>query len=208
MGDLASWLPLVLGGFIVVVICIRIFSDPALNNLIGYALIGAVALCAMPTIQNFKYKGSLGEVQADMKNTVATQSANLGGDINSINKKLDLIAQKLNANFAAATDPSYQKNKTREVLVFYNSPAATQAEQIRTVLLDLGYKSSATYTDFSELGSDIQVPGSIRLVHTKATENLANSIRSTLRSKFPEIKEIGDEIKDKMNSGEVQIQLF
>jgi hypothetical protein len=208
MADLATWLPLVLGGMIVVVICFKIFTDPTLNNLIGYALVGAVALCAMPTIQNFKYKGQLGEIQADMKGAVANQSANLGGDINSINKKLDLIAAKLNADVSAAIDPNYQKNKTREVLVFYSSAAATQAAQIRTLLLDSGYKSSATYTDFSELGTNLPGPGSVRLVHTKAAEDLANAVRTALRAKFPTLKEIGDEVLDKMNSGEVQVQLF
>jgi hypothetical protein len=210
VADLSEWLPLVLGGLIVVAICFKVFTDPKLNNYIGYAFAVAVLLCAMPTLQNFSYKGRLGEFQADMKGAVANQSANLGGDINTINKKLDAINAKLgiSADASVAADPNYQKNKASEVLVFYAATAATQAASIRSYLLDLGYKSSSIYTDFSELGTDLPPSGSIRLVHTDATADIANAVRAELRAKFPALKEIGDKVLDKMNSGQVQVELF
>jgi hypothetical protein len=44
MGDLATWLPIVLGALIVVAVCYKVFTDPAVNNYIGYAFVVAVAI--------------------------------------------------------------------------------------------------------------------------------------------------------------------
>jgi hypothetical protein len=208
MTNLAAWLPLVLGGLIVLAICFKVFTDPALNNYIGYAMVVAVLLCAMPSIQNFTYKGQLGEISGAMKDAVAGQSANLGGDIDSVNKKLDSIIKKINAPVDVVADPSYQTNKAKEVLVYYDDPAAAQATTIRSFLLDSGYKSSSTYTDFAELTTPLPGPGSIRLVYTNANVDLANTVRGALRKKFPTLKEIGDKVVERMNSGQLQIQLF
>jgi hypothetical protein len=208
MTDLAAWLPLVLGGLIVIAICFKVFTDPTLNNYIGYALVVAVLLCAMPSIQNFTYKGQLGEISGAMKDAVAGQSANLGGDIDSVNKKLDAIIKKINAPVDTAADPTYQTNKAKEVLVYYAEPAAAQAAAIRSFLLDSGYKSSSTYTNFTELSVPLPGPGSVRLVYTNANTDLANTVRAALRKKFPNLKEIGDKVVNQMNSGQLQIQLF
>ena len=210
MANITTWLPLVLGGLIVLVICFKVFKDPALNNYIGYALVVAVILCAMPSIQNFSYKGQLGEISGAMKDAVAGQSANLGGDIDSVNKKLDSIIKKINATAEVSTviDPTYQTNKAREVLVYFSETAAIQAEKVRTVLLSSGYKASATLTNFDELSTPLPASGSIRLVYTNANTDLANAVRAGLRAKFPQLKELVDKVVDKMNSGQVQVQLF
>jgi hypothetical protein len=208
MADLVTWLPLVLGGLIVIAICFKVFTDKTTNNYIGYAMVVAVVLCALPSIQNFTYKGQLGEISGAMKDAVAGQSANIGGDINSANKKLDAILKKLNATAEVAVDPNYQSNKEKEVLVYYTASAAAQATLIRSFLLDSGYKSSSTYTDFAELSLPLPNAGSLRLVYTQANANLANAVRSDLRKKFPNLKDIGDRVVEKMNSGQVQVQLF
>lgn len=208
MSDLATWLPLVLGGLIVAAICFKVFTDKTINNYIGYTMVAAVVLCALPSIQNFSYKGQLGEVSGAMKDAVARQSANIGGDVDSANKKLDAILKKLNATADVAAPINYQSNKDKEVLVYYTATAAAQAAKIRSFLLDSGYKSSATYTDFAEAMPPLPAPGSLRLVYTAAETSLANTIRADMRKKFPELKEIGDRVVDKMNSGQVQVQLF
>jgi len=97
MGDLATWLPIVLGALIVVAVCYKVFTDPAVNNYIGYAFVVAVLLCALPTLQTFSYKGQLGEISGQMKNAVAGQGADLGSDISALSKKVDAIITKLNA---------------------------------------------------------------------------------------------------------------
>jgi hypothetical protein len=204
---------MVLGGLVVVAVCYKVFTDPAVNNYIGYAFLVAVILCALPTIQNFSYKGSLGEISGQLSHTVAGQSASLGGDINEVSKKVDLLVAKLNANAeaSAALGPNYRKNKAYEIFVYYNtasSSTAAEASQIRDFLLDAGYKSTSINTDFSELGSSIPAPGSVWMVYTKDSTALANSLREQLRKKYPHLTKIGDNIVEKMNTADVQIRLF
>jgi hypothetical protein len=210
MASITTWLPIVLGGLVIVVVCYKVFTDNTVSNYLGYALLLAAFLCALPTLQNLDYKGQFGELNANMKSTVAGQSANLGGDIDVLNKKLDLVIKKMNAgsDVPVVLNADYQRNKASEVLVFFSDTARDQAGTIRSYLLDSGYKSSSTYTDFAELVPPLPSPGSVRLVYPNSSVNLANDVRAALRTRFPALKEIGDKVVDKLNSGDLQVQLF
>src|SRR6266550_8168119 len=118
MGDLATWLPIVLGALIVVAVCYKVFTDPTVK---GYAFVVAVALCALPTLQTFSYKGQLGEISGQMKNAVAGQGADLGSDISALSKKVDAIITKLNAGVEVQKEisPEYKDNKKYDIRVYY-----------------------------------------------------------------------------------------
>jgi hypothetical protein len=210
MDTLTIWLPLALGGVVIVAICYKVFKDPNVNNYLGYALLVGLALCALPTLQHFTYKGSIGEISADMKGAVLNQSASLGADIDSISKKVDTIITTLNATQALKSQitPQYQQNKSNEVLVYFAEAAQKQAQQIRDFLLGAGYKSSATLTDFSELSPPLPTAGSVRLVYTTQDTDLANTVRAQLRQKFPQLNQLEDDVVQKMKTGDLQLQLF
>jgi hypothetical protein len=209
MGDLATWLPIVLGALIVVAVCYKVFTDPTVNNYIGYAFVVAVALCALPTLQTFSYKGQLGEISGQMKNAVAGQGADLGSDISALSKKVDAIITKLNAGVEVQKEisPEYKDNKKYDIRVYYAKGVGELAGEVRDFLLNSGYKSSMAYTDFAELASPPS-SGSAQLVFTTASSGLVTTLRTKLKQKFPQLKKIDDRIVDNMNSGDVQVHLF
>lgn len=210
MGTLATWLPVSLGAVIALAVCYKVFTDPKVSNYLGYGLLTALFLCALPSLQHVSYSGSLGQFSADLKNNEANQNANLGSDINAIGKKVDTIITALSATETVTTQitPQYQENKTNEVLVYFVVTARMQAGQIRDYLLNSGYKSAATLTDFSELSPPLPPVGSVRLVYTAAMTDLANKLRAQLHQKFPQLNQLNDDIATKLNSGDVQLQLF
>jgi hypothetical protein len=209
MDHLGTWLPIVLGGIVIVAISYKLFRDPAVNNYIGYAFIAAVVLCALPTIQNLRIENRVLGVKAEMQKNVSSQSADLGGGLTDLNKKLDIIIKKINANPEAQStlNTEYKDNKLYQVLVFYGSESnASEANKVRDFLLDLGYRSSATYTDFS--GGSMPNENTIRLVFTKETlPILISTLKTKLKQKFP-TKVIQEKSIEKMNSGDVQVQLL
>jgi hypothetical protein len=210
MDQLGTWLPIVLGGIIILVVAVRVFRDPTVNNSFGLLLLAAVALCALPAIQNFSYKGGFGEITTSMKTAEINQTnytANISSAITDVNKKIDGIVERLNATATvqSALTPQYQANKLYQVSVFY-SDDATQANKIRDVLLNLGYRSSATYTDYS--GGKAPDPNSIRLLVTKdAPKSFSDDLQARLRQKFPGL-DIQLKAVDRLNSGDAQVQLL
>jgi hypothetical protein len=210
MADLTTWLPIVLGAIIVIAVCYKVFTDPAVNNYIGYAFVVAVLLCALPTLQTFSYKGQLGEISGQMKNAVAGQGADLGSDISALSKKVDAIITKLNAGGEVQKEisPEYKENKKYDVRVYYAKGVGELAGEVRDFLLSSGYKSSMAYTDFAELASSPPPPGSAQLVFTSASSGLVTTLRNKLKQKFPQLKKIDDRIIDNLNSGDIQVHLF
>jgi hypothetical protein len=210
MGDLGNWLPIVLGGIIILAVAVKVFIDPGVNNFLGYILLAAVALCALPAVQNFRYKGALGEVTTSMKAAETNQTnyaANVSSTLTDLTKKIDGVVEKLNATpqVHAALTPQYQANKVYQVSVFY-SDDATQANNIRDALLDLGYRSSATYTDYT--GGTPPAQNSIRLLVARgAPQHFTDELQAQLRQKFPNL-DIQLKLLDRLNSGDAQVQLL
>jgi hypothetical protein len=210
MDQLGTWLPIALGGIIGLLVVIKVFRDPSVNNYLGYGFLAAVALCALPTIQNFSYKGQLGEVTASMnraEKNQTTNAAHLSSVITDLNKKIDGIVEKLNATATPQVReiqaPQYQANKSYQVSVFYLDDSI-QANKIRDFLLNSGYRSSVAYTDYS---GTPPAPNSIRLLVTKdAPKNFTDDLQAKLTQKFPNLS-IQLKPVDRLNSGDAQIQL-
>src|SRR5208283_2160334 len=182
--NLSSWVPLALGAIVVIVICYKVFTDPNVSNYIAYAIIAALVLCAMPTLQNISAGGSWGQISADMKATsetvrgaVASQSADVQGQVALLNKKLDSIVTKLNATAEVQEQitPAYRQNSSNQVLIYFAPDTRMKADKIRDFLLNSGYKSSASMTDFTELTPPLPNPGSVRLVYADSGVSLANT---------------------------------
>lgn len=217
MDTLTTWLPLALGGIIVVAICYKVFTDKNVTNYLGYGLIAALALCSLPSIQHFSYNGRFGQLSADLQQKsdtvnaqVVSQSADLQSQLTLLNKKIDSVVDKLNVTpeVKAQVAGDYQKNNSTEVLVYFAKAKQSDASKIRDYLLSLGYKSSAAFTDFSELSPPLPPQGSIRLVATSGNVGLANSIQAKLHLKFPLLKQNPIQEIPKLNAGDVQVELF
>jgi hypothetical protein len=219
MESLATWLPLILGGLIVIALCIKVFTDKNITNYLGYGLVAALALCALPSIQHFSYNGSFGQITTDLQtkadtlnNNIGSQSATLQSQITLLDKKMDSVVSKLNATAEVQQQitPAYKQNNLLEALVYFGPSAQAEAEKIRDFLLDLGYKSSATFTDYSELSPPLPAHGSVRLVHTNVDQSIqfADVIRSKMQQNFPELHQITDQSVSHLNSGDVQIEVF
>jgi hypothetical protein len=215
MNAVTTWLPLALGGVIVIVISYKVFTDKNVTNYLGYGLIAALGLCALPSITHIT--ASKGDVQfsADLqtvKGSVASQSADVQGQVTLLSKKMDTIISKLNAtaDIQAQITPAYKQNSLNQILVYYATSAQAEANKIRDFLLDSGYRSSASFTDYQELSLPLPTPGTVRVVHTDSSGSvdLANLIRSKLQQKFPELRQITDQKVSKLSSGDIQIQLF
>jgi hypothetical protein len=212
MDQLGTWLPIVLGGIIILAVAVKVFRDPAVNNFLGYILLAAVALCALPAVQNFSYKGALGEVTTSMKTAEINQTnytANISSALTDLNKKIDGVVEKLNAaatpQVQSTLTPQYQANRSYQVSVFYSNDA-TQANKIRDFLLNLGYRSSATYTDYS--GGTPPAQNSIRLLVTRdAPQSFIDDLQAKLRQKFPNLA-VQLKPVDRLNSGDAQVQLL
>ena len=217
MDAISTWLPLSLGSLIVIAICYKVFTDKNVTNYLGYGLIAALLLCALPSLQHLDYKGSFGQLTADLaqksstvNNQVVTQSADLQKQITLIDTKVNTIVDKLNAKqeVEATITSDYQKNGSSEVLVYFAAAEQSQASKIRDYLLSLGYKSSAAFTDFSELSPPLPPAGTIRLVATSDLVDLANSIQTKLHDKFPSLKLLPIQQLSKLNAGDIQVELF
>jgi hypothetical protein len=205
MSQLINLIPIAIGTIIALVLAVKIFRDSTTNNYIGYMLVAAVVLSALPGLQNFSYKGALGEVSGNLTGQIATQSATLAADISELKANVRSIATKINAPTELPSNPEAKKNT---VLIFYGTGKSELANQIRNYLLNEGYKASATFTDFSELGSNILTAGSNKMTFTPESANLALQMNPKLRSKFPQLTNIVDSNTARLNNGDIQLQLF
>lgn len=70
---------------------------------------------------------------------------------------------------AAASEDTFAKNSRYTVLVFNSSKGRATAEKITDALLNAGYKSSRTETDFAELG-DTYPAGTVYMTHAAAAD--------------------------------------
>jgi hypothetical protein len=101
----------------------------------------------------------------------------------------------------------YLANKKYSVLVYYRTGLADEATEIREYLLHHGFKSSAIYTNFDELGSSAGQEGTVRVVFTKYSAAKVTELKA--KQKFRKVmKKVGDKIVDRMNTGDIQILLF
>ena len=90
-------------------------------------------------------------------------------------------------------------------MVFYGEGKGQLADQIRSWFLNEGYNSSATSTDFTELGKAAQAPGTVKL---RFMPSFASDLTQKLSAKFPELGTIQSQQEDKLAPGDAQLLLF
>src|SRR6185312_5643396 len=89
---------------------------------------------------------------------------NLAGDSATLQGEMTQIREALNALLKKSGEPPIAVPAQREsILVFYGQGRNQLADQIRSWLLNQGYNSSATATDFTELGKDVLPTGNVKL---------------------------------------------
>ncbi|MFL9826504.1 hypothetical protein [Rhodoplanes sp. SY1] len=213
----AILIPLVAGAVMILAIAAVMFRSQAIPNSLAWPLIVGALLLALPYLQSFNYDGPWGkistqirDVKVEVKGEIATNTANTDSNLHDIKLKVSEIHRKLFPTSTDATSlPAYRENRKTTILVYYTKGLNEKAEQIRDYLLDAGYKSSATYTDFEELGSTVGKPGSTRFVFTAASASTMSDLRAKLKTAFPAIfKTTEDRLTDKVGGGDAQVLLF
>jgi hypothetical protein len=180
----------------------------------GIIVVGAL-LCVAPTLATLNLKAPGIEVIAAVKqvgetqtNQLAAQGAKVNRDLADLQKQVDELSKKAGVSAPTTAEAeSQQKTRRTTILIFYVEKKKSQAINIEQYLLDKGYTANAVMTDFSELPDASRLPAdSISIVYSNA--ELANAVKQTLRSKFPELNRIIDSLVPKLASGDVQIRLF
>ena len=206
--DLVTLAPLIAGGILLLAFIFNLLRDPKFSG--GNALVLALGslLIIIPMLTNFTFKGSGFEITGQIRAQIGEQGADLKREIADLRKELDTVRAGGPPTGTAATGPAAPpRPRAPSVLIFYTAEQKALAVKIEVYLLQNGYAANAIYTDFGEMDSK-EVPGTVRFVFTPASQTLAASLKSTLQSQFPEILKVADRYRDRLNSGDVQLQLF
>ena len=98
--------------------------------------------------------------------------------------------------------------RRESILVVYGEGKGQLADQIRSWFLNEGYNSSATSTDFTELGKAAQAPGTVKLRFMPSFASKVPDLTQKLSAKFPELGTIQSQQEDKLAPGDAQLLLF
>lgn len=129
----------------------------------------------------------------DRAQEAGANTAELNGKIAGLERSLSLLTKEIESLQShvdtvpvtkQATPPSdedirFKANANHTVLVFHSEDGRDSAASITDALLGVGFKSSRTETDFSEL-SRTHPPGSIFVTHSKKGEAALTEIRKLL----------------------------
>jgi hypothetical protein len=180
-----------------------IFRTQTIPALLAPLIFVGAILCALPYLQNFVFKGAGFEWSANvLKQDLAEQSATIQGDITEIKKSLAHLLEESGVEIA----PTPVRRPS--VLVFYGEGQGQLADKARTWLLNAGFDSSATATDFSELGKESKRSGTSELRYVPNFKNQAVTLITKLEATFPQMKPIEQEQLSKLARGDAQLLLF
>jgi hypothetical protein len=153
----ANWIPLVAGMALILGLMAYIFRTRDIPNILALLVMVGALFCALPYLQNFVLKGASFEWSANLRDNLAGDSATLQGEMTQIREALNALLKK-------SGEPPIVVPALREsIVVFYGQGRNQLADQIRSWLLNQGYNSSATATDFTELGKDVLPTGNVKL---------------------------------------------
>ena len=103
----------------------------------------------------------------------------------------------------------YKQNKSIYVPVYFSEERRQEAERITACLLDQGYESAGTFTDFSELGGKKRASGTAVILYTQAESNSAKTftqIRDLLKKNLS--IPFDGQVETRVYKGAIQIRLF
>lgn len=134
--------------------------------------------------------------------------ATINGDLEKLQNRLGAQIVSEEARKERALEQSiFERNSRYKVLVFHGSPSRSQAQQITTTLLNAGYSSSSTETDFSELG--ITHPeGTVYITHNTDGESIYQAVAKLIDALGLDITLEVQPTTTNLRRGEVQVLVF
>jgi hypothetical protein len=149
---------------------------------------------------------------ADLKREVAS----LSGALRTLQIRTGMAGEAMvvprpegaEAAAPAAAEGSIARNSRYTVLVFNSSKGRSTAEKITDALLNAGYKSSRTETDFAELG-DTYPAGTVYMTHAAAADAAYPAITKLITPLLGSGVDLKVQQKaSDLRRGDVQIMVF
>lgn len=194
------------------------------------AIVVAVIILLQPALSRIDLQGLLSRLQSakaggyeftfNQAEDVGAATAPLNSRIADLKRELATLTLEVRAlqTKTGATAPAgpavtttedrFEQNSRYTVLVFNSSKSRSRAEKITDALLNAGYKSSRTETDFAELGRNYPV-GTVYVTHTRSADSAYAEIAKLITPLVGKDNELKvQKAPTDLRRGDVQILLF
>lgn len=193
------------------------------------AIVVAVIILLQPALSRIDLQGLLSRLQSakaggyeftfNQAEDVGAATAPLNSRIADLKRELATLTLEVRAlqTKTGATAPAapavttqdrFEQNSRYTVLVFNSSKSRSRAEKITDALLNAGYKSSRTETDFAELGRNYPV-GTVYVTHTRSAASAYAEIAKLITPLVGNDTELKvQKSPSDLRRGDVQILVF
>lgn len=198
MSPLLLWTATLLGCLVVAIVCVRIFRKQPVNPSIGWLLVVAIILIAIPAAKAMlvTWKDQIVRtVEGRSEQKIAAQNADVSAEL------YDLTPQK------GKKPADFADNRQFQVLIFYRHVGdAAVANKLKGALLAAGYRASAFQSEFTGWGAD-RIPSGEVLVVTRAKSEIAR-LKTAIEGSAPERKNRIRADVDRLVEGDYHIRFY
>lgn len=200
-----------------IIVAVIVLLQPALSQIDLKALLARLQSAKAGGYEfTFHQAEDVGAATAPLNNKIADlkrEVASLTGEVRALQKATGSPATgpavpAAPSSEAAKVEDTFKRNSQYTVLVFNSSTSRRTAEKITEALLNAGYKSSRTETDFAELGQ-AHPAGTVYMTHDAAAESVYPEVARLIR---PMLKKDADLTVRKdsidLRRGDVQVLVF